>query len=209
MIEGSNPWAIALTAYVATAAISLLPTIKAVFKKIQLAEAAFGFQECVNFSEENRDRLQQHYSRLQGTLVFWKNTAAKYGRFHYYCVFWTILGGISVPILAQAITDDPYSKWLLTIVSGHLAILYVSHRTFKAEQNFKAFRLGESRYYDLRRTLLDSPERLGDTEEAQIQNYFDETALLREEMRIREVDGIASFEDLKSSLQNSSKGGKT
>ncbi|MDX8347317.1 hypothetical protein SLH49_04885 [Cognatiyoonia sp. IB215446] len=170
---------------------------------MNLKEANFTFSHSPHFSEENRELFEQHYDRLKGTLVFWKNNAAKYGNFHHYCVAWTILGGISIPFLAQAITGDPFSKWSLTIVSAHVAVLYVSQKGFKVEQNYKSFRLGESEFYDLRRRLLDMPHKLGENESDQIKNYFEQVEAIRSDMRLREVDGIASFEDLRQAVQQS------
>ena len=147
--------------------------------------------------------MEQHYDRLKGTLIFWKNNASKYGNFHHYCVAWTILGGISIPFLAQAITGDTFSKWSLTIISAHVAILYVSQKGFKVEQNFKNYRLGESQFYDLRRRLLDMPHKLGNSENEQVRHYFELVEAIRADMRVREVDGIASFEDLRQAVKNS------
>jgi len=196
-----NYWAIFLSLYVLAASWTFWPIIKAIRKKVNLDEAVFSFKDCEHFTDKNKVRLEHHFDRLRGTLVFWKNTAAKYGRFHYYSMAWTIAGGISIPVLAQAITSDPYSKWSLTVISTHIAILYVSQKGFKVEHNYKSFRLGESDFYDLRRKLLDMPKQLGETEEEQILKYFELVAEIRENMRLREVDGIPSFDELRSAVQ--------
>ena len=198
-----NGWAIFLLSYCAVALITFVPVGRAILKRVNLNEANFSFAHSPHFSEENRTLLEQHYDRLKGTLIFWKNNASKYGHFHHYCVAWTILGGISIPFLAQAITGDPYSKWSLTIISAHVAVLYVAQKGFKVEQNYKNYRLGESEYYDLRRRLLDMPHKLGETEKEQIRRYFELVEAIRADMRIREVDGIASFDDLRQAVQQS------
>lgn len=192
-----------MACYCAVAGFTFVPVGRAILKRVNLNEANFSFSHSPHFSEANRILLEQHYDRLKGTLIFWKNNASKYGHFHHYCVAWTILGGISIPFLAQAITGDPFSKWSLTIISAHVAVLFVSQKGFKVEQNYKNYRLGESEFYDLRRRLLDMPHKLGATEEEQIKNYFEMVEAIRLDMRVREVDGIASFEDLRHAVQQS------
>lgn len=198
-----NGWAIFLMLYCAVALLTFVPVGRAILKRVNLNEANFSFSHSPHFSEMNRTLLEQHYDRLKGTLIFWKNNASMYGHFHHYCVAWTILGGISIPFLAQAITGDPFSKWSLTIISAHVAVLFVSQKGFKVEQNYKNYRLGESEFYDLRRRLLDMPHKLGDTEEEQIKRYFELVEAIRADMRVREVDGIASFEDLRQAVKQS------
>lgn len=198
-----NGWAIFLFLYCAVALITFLPVGRAILKRVNLNEANFTFSHSPHFSEENRILLEQHYDRLKGTLIFWKNNASKYGHFHHYCVAWTIIGGISIPFLTQAITGDPFSKWSLTIISAHVAVLFVSQKGFKIEQNYKNYRLGESEFYDLRRRLLDMPHKLGANEDEQIKRYFELVEAIRADMRIREVDGIASFEDLRQAVKQS------
>lgn len=111
-------------------------------------------------------------------------------------IAWTILGGISLPFLAQAVSSDPWSKWTLTIISAHVALIFVAQKGFKVEQNYKNYRLGESEYYDIRRRLLDQPGTFGDTEIEQIDAYFTLVESVRHNMRTREIDGIASFDEI-------------
>jgi hypothetical protein len=181
---------------VSLAFITFAPVAWAVAKKVDLKSARFSFTDCPNFSNEGKVKLEQHYDRLQGTLVFWKNKAEMYGRFHHYSIAWTIIGGISLPFLTQAITADPWSKWMLTIISAHVALIFVAQKGFKIEQNYKNYRLGESEYYDIRRRLMDQPDRFGENEKEQIDRYFTLVESIRHDMRTREVDGIASFDEI-------------
>jgi hypothetical protein len=201
-------WGYFLIAYCVVALGTFAPVLIAILKKIDLKEAQFSFSDSPYFSNETKVNLEQHYSRLNGTLVFWKNNAAKYGRFHHYSIGWTIVGGICIPFLAQAINADPWSKWTLTIISAHVAVLYVAQKGFKVEQNFKNYRLGESEYYDIRRRLLDQPYRLGTDEREQVDNYFTLVETLRQDMRTREVDGIASFDETDRRARETGQRGK-
>ena len=182
MPDDINLWSVFLFVYVGIASASFIPVVWAAAKKVNLKSANFSFAESPSFSDEGKVKLEQHYDRLQGTLVFWKNKAEMYGYFHHYSIDWTILGGISLPFLAQAITADPWSKWVLTIISAHVAIIFVAQKGFKVEQNYKKYRLGESEYYDIRRRLLDQPHRFGETEQEQIDNYFTLVESMRHDM---------------------------
>jgi len=196
MLSDQNLWAISLLFYAGLALVTFLPVVWAAAKKVNLKNAKFSFTDSPSFSKEGKVKLEQHYDRLQGTLVFWKNKAEMYGYFHHYSIGWTVLGGISLPFLAQALTVDPWSKWTITTISAHVALIFVAQKGFKVEQNYKNYRLGESEYYDIRRRLLDQPHRFGDTEQEQIDRYFTLVESMRHDMRTREVDGIASFDEI-------------
>ena len=79
------------------------------------------------FSDKAKARLEQHFSRLRGTLAFWKREATRNSRFHYYCLWWTIFSASIMPFLTQAISpSDAASKWFLTIIAAHIALLLSS-----------------------------------------------------------------------------------
>jgi CRISPR/Cas system-associated protein Csm6 len=135
-------------------------------------------------------------------LKFWKKQAVTYKRFHYYTIWWTIPSAVVIPFLAQAVTQDPFSKWLITLISSHTAILLSLHKALKVERNYKAFRQGESEFYDLYRRLLDRPSAFGETEEEQLNNYFDAVENVRKYVRNAEVDNFPAVEQVKSQLSN-------
>ncbi len=199
-----SSWFFFLAIYGSLAFVTFIPTLKAILKSFNLKEASFSFEDAPHFDREQIGRLEQHYSRLQGTLVFWKNNALKYGTLHFYCIFWVIVGGITTPVLIQAIdiANPTVSKWTVTIVAIHVALLSAVHKGFKVEQNYKNYRLGESDYFDLRRRLLDQPHLLADNTEEQIAEYFSSTEAIRRDMRNKEIDAIASFEEVKASVQS-------
>jgi hypothetical protein len=127
-------------------------------------------------------------------LCFWKTQAELFKRFHFYALGWVIPSSVLVPFLAQAITEDPYSKWFLSVVAGFSAVLLSFQKWLKAEQNYKAFRLGESAYYDLRRQLLDRPRSFGETEDAQLESYFVQVEEIRRRVRDAEIDNFPGSE---------------
>lgn len=191
-----NYWVLFLILYVLASIITFIPTFKAIIRKVSLHPGGSSFDESSHFSLEAKEALTQHYSRLQGTLIFWKNQAEKYRNFHYYCLCWTIPSSIIIPILTQYITaDNFYSKLLITVISSHTAILLAFHRGFKVDSNFKSFRHGESEFYDLYRRLLDRPLSFGENEKTQLEVYFLEVESIRRFVRNAETDNMPSMED--------------
>jgi hypothetical protein len=171
-------------------------------KRVELHPGGDSFNNSPYFTIESKALLNQHYSRLQGTLIFWKNQAEKYKRFHYYCLYWTIPSSILIPIITQAINSDTYSKLLLTIVSTHTAVLLAFHRGFKVDRNHKAFRHGESEFYDTYRRLLDRPESFGSKESDQLLEYFKEVEKIRKFVRNAETDNLPNIEEARPSVNS-------
>lgn len=192
--------------YLAIALITLLPTIRNSMVGVKLNPSGASFSECPHFTEENCKRLSDHYSRLMGTLGFWKKRAETYTAFHYYCVIWTILSAWAVPIIASLSPDSSitieFSKFLIVLVSGHVALALSFHKGLKVADGMKAFRHGESEFYDLYRRLLDRPHTLGKSEDEQIDNYFAEVERIRRLVRNAETESLPAVESVKAGGQN-------
>lgn len=186
-------------AYLGIALVTLWPTIRNLLGAVPLNPGGASFSDCSHFREENKKRLENHYSRLVGTLGFWKKRAAIYTSFHYYCVVWTTLSAWAVPIIGSLSSDTGgYSKLLIVLVSGHVALSLSFHKGLKVADGMKAFRHGESEFYDLYRRLLDRPHTLGKDEEEQIDNYMSEVEKIRRLVRSTETESLPSIEDIKS-----------
>jgi len=104
-------WLIGTGVCVGAALISAIPIFIAVFRKIPLHPGGYSFEHSPNFSEDAKLRLTQHYSRMTGTLLFWKKQAETYRRMHYYTICWTIPSYLIIPFLVQSSKGDSYSKW--------------------------------------------------------------------------------------------------
>lgn len=142
-------------------------------------------------------------------MIYWKNQAAKFEALHYYCLLWTIPSAVIIPILTQSVSDKDYSKLFLTIVSAVTALLLSFHSGFKLEESFKAFRHGESEFYDMYRRLLDRPAAFGETEEEQIAQYFQDVEVLRRFVRNAETKNLATLDEAREKInQNGTFGGK-
>lgn len=188
-------WLIAI--YLILAIGTLLPTLFAFFKQDEPFEKGSNyFQESTYFSDAAKERLARHNDRMLGALGFWKKQAKQYRRFHYYIIIWVVVSATLLPIMTQAITPaDPFSKWFLTIMSTHTALLLGFHRVLKVDENFRDFRNGESRFYDLRRRMLDRPYTLGANEKEAIDNYIGQVERIRQALRKDEVGNIPILEE--------------
>jgi len=192
-----NIWSSFIILYILLSFVTFLPTLKAIFNKVKLNPGGDSFEKSIHFTKEEIKQLEQHYSRISGTLGFWKNQAEKFRSFHSYCLYWTIPSSILIPVIIQYADNNPTSKILLTVISTHTAILLGFHRGFKIEDNFKAFRLGESDFYDTYKRLLDRPSSFGENSSKQIENYFTIVENIRKFSRNAETDNLPKLDDSK------------
>jgi hypothetical protein len=107
-------WAWLIYLYLLLAASTFVPVLWAILFNAELHDDVPSFAESpLKDNKEAIHRLQQHYKRIFGTLIFWKSAARRNGWFHYYCVGWTIFSTAIIPFLTQAIDPaDSASKWL-------------------------------------------------------------------------------------------------
>jgi len=190
----SHAWGSVGIAYSVIAGATFLPVLQALLRTVKLNEGGASFDDSPHFSVEAKVRLDQHFTRLKGTLAFWKNQAAKHHRFHIYTLCWTIPASVFIPLLAQ--TSAP--GWMITLVSTHTAVLLAFHRGFRVEGNYRAFRHGESEFYDLYRRFLDDPSAFGRSEDARLRRYFSETESVRRYVRAAETGNLPSLDDSRS-----------
>lgn len=191
-------WTIAVITYIVIATLTFIPVLVAMLRKVKMVKDEKSFPESPHFSEASKKLLIENFKRLQGTLLFWKNKAAANKRFHYYTLCWSIPVSVLIPIILQGMDTTSESKLFLTIISCHSALLFAFHRALKIENNYKAFRQGESEFYDIWRRLLDRPESFGDTEKTQLEAYFIEVEKIRRAVRIAETDNFPMIEETKT-----------
>jgi hypothetical protein len=207
-----NPWDLAATIYGAIALITFLPVILPMIWSVKLKPASAPsdksppadeakkkptdqFDKSPHFSAEAKQLLNDHYSRIHGTLGFWKTHAAIYKRFHYYCICWTIISSWLVPLLGT-IGVEGAQRWLIVAVSSHVALALSFHRGLKVPDQLRAYRLGESEFYDIYRRLLDRPEAFGKTEKEQLTAYFTVVEDIRRRVRSAEADSMPNIEQV-------------
>lgn len=194
-------WIVVTYVYLVLVAVTFLPVARAILRRVKLKPAGKSFEQSPHFQESNKELLEQHYTRIRGTLVFWKNQAAKFEAFHAYCLCWTIPSSVVIPILTQWITDDNASKLLLTVISATTAVLLAFHRGFKVEEKIKGFRHGESEFYDTYRRLLDRPKTFGKDEKSQIEKYFQEVEIIRRYVRNTETNNFATLDETRKKIE--------
>lgn len=193
----NNYWNVAIALYVLAAVVSFLPVALAIFKKVNPNDISGDFDGVINFDEKQLSQLQAHFQRMRGTLSYWKNGANKYKKIHFYTLIWTIPSSVLIPILTQSIDGDGLeARGLVTVISAFTAILLSFHKVLKVEEKFRAFRKGESGFYDAYRRILDRPKAYGDTPEKQIEGYFLTVEALRQTCREFETDLNALGESL-------------
>jgi hypothetical protein len=188
-----NGWQVGLLLYIVFALLTLIPVLRVFVAGTDLYPGGPSFVDSAAFSEGAKDRLDQNFARIRGTLVFWKNQVSRYRAFHTYSVVWITLSTVAVPFLAQAISN-PSSKWCVSIIGAYAALLLALSRAFKVEDNYRTFRQGESEVYDLVRRLLDDPLSFGSSEEEQLRRYFSQVASVRRSIRGAETDNFSSIE---------------
>jgi hypothetical protein len=162
--DALSPWEYATWSYVAFALLTLWWPLSAALRGVKLNPGGSSFSESDWFSDQAKKYLVEHHGRLQGTLGFWKKQAETYRRFHYYVLLWTIPVSALILVLTQSISDDRWSRVLLTIASAHVAVLLAMHKAFKVDATWRGYRHGESEFYDTYRRLLDRPRTFGATE---------------------------------------------
>lgn len=153
-------------AYGLVAIATLLPVVAPIFRDAKDVHGAADFSNPVHFSETARQRWNSYSSTILGTLKSWRKQATIYKRFHYYCVCWTILSSWLIPLIGT-ILGGGEAKWLIVVVSSHVALALSFHNGLKVAENLRAFRFGECEFYDLNRQLAHIPASLGATEDAQ------------------------------------------
>jgi hypothetical protein len=131
-------WDIAIGVYFTLAIVTLVPTLAAIIQKIKLNPDGDGYDKSVHFNEGEKERLKQHYSRIAGTLSYWKNRTEMYRSFNNYSLCWTIVISICTPIISQLIGKGN-SNWFLTIMATHGALILGFYRGFKIEKKLSIF----------------------------------------------------------------------
>jgi hypothetical protein len=188
-----NNWDIAAIAYGAIALLTFLPVLVPMLRGAKLYPSGVSFEESAHFSGEAKKHLSDHYSRIVGTLGFWKKQATVYKRFHYYSVCWTLISSWLVPLLGT-IGVQGEQRWLIVAVSSHVALALSFHRGLRVPDMLRAFCLGESNFCDLHRRLLDRPLKFGETEAEQLDAYFAAVEDVRKFVRSAEADSMPTIE---------------
>lgn len=187
-------WRWMIICYVLLAIISAWPLIRVFLTHPAPVQACPYIDSQPDFSDEAKLRIKANYARICGALGFWQLKAKQNRCVTTYVAFWAIPSSILVPIIAQA-SDNPGAKLLITVMSAYSAILLVMAQRLKTDVNFRAYREGESAFYDTFRALMDDPKQFGDNEEEQLRRYFQIVQEIRKDVREGELASLAKLEE--------------
>ena len=129
---------------------------------------------------QHRTRLVSHYSRIVGTLTFWKSKAAAHQRLYYAQVMWASLSGVTLPVLIQYFEKS--TEWptlFLTILTTWNGILLVLAYTLHSRELYRGFRQQESDFYDESRKLLNAARGDDPELDKKIEGYIKLVASIR------------------------------
>lgn len=188
----NDVWALITFSYVLLIVLTFIPVVRE--NRASVAKQSLTIDvnslKSKKLSEEGLEIVKDNFSRIEGSLKFWKKQAAQNKRFHFYVMLWTTIAAPLIPILTQEIGDNTSPvRVLLTIVSVHSAIFLAFHRLLKPDKAFVSYRRAESGYYDLLRTILDRPHMMGGgiDETKNLDNYLERVNHLRENARNLEI----------------------
>ena len=190
-----NPWFLGWLLLLFAVLLTGIPVVLAFLKRIKLEAPDAWFAQSEAFAEQ-QTRLRDHEVRIRGTLLYWKNKAAAHRRLHLARVIWSLISGVSLPVLIQFY--DAQEMWaviFMTSLTFSTAVVVAFAHTFKAEQQYIGFRQCESDYYDLARALLDSPAETEEGRKEQVEVYLKRVAKVRKTGRKVETGAPHSIAD--------------
>lgn len=129
---------------------------------------------------EYRSRLISHYSRITGTLRFWKSKAAAHQRLYNAQVIWATLSGVALPVLVQYFNKTTYWPTLfLTILTSWNGVLLALTFTLNSRELHRGFRQQESDFYDESRRLLNAARKDDPQLSTKVEEYIELVASIR------------------------------
>lgn len=149
-------WQAGVAVLVISIGSTLAPILFSFLNFAQLNDPGDWFNTASQLGNEQA-RVEAHYSRIRGTLRFWKNKAAAYHRLHLARVYWSLLSAVALPVLIQHF--DRANKWsvlFMTILTTWTGLVVAISYTFKSEEKYQGLRQQESDFYDVSRKLLDT-----------------------------------------------------
>ena len=133
---------------------------------------------------DQQQRLVAHYSRIRGTLQFWKNKAAAHYRLHLARVFWSLLSAVILPVLIQRFDrNNGWSVLFMTVLTTWTGLIVALAYTFKSEERYQGLRQQESDFYDVSRGLLDSAFKDDAERNQKVNNYIEIVRSIRRTAR--------------------------
>lgn len=188
-------WASALAALAVAIVATAVPVANAFLNKVALDEAPVWMENAKNLGVQ-RERILDHYARLKGTLVYWKNEAAAHQRLHLSSVIWSLLSAVLLPVLVQFYdAKDSWANAFMTVITTWTGLVVALAYTLKSEHRYQGMRQQESDYYDMARKFLDSLRENDPDLDAKVEHYLRATDAIRRTARKVETGSPPSASD--------------
>jgi hypothetical protein len=153
-------------------AATLFPVIFAFLGWEALNPAGEWFDTAQQLGTQQK-RVLDHYSRLKGTLCFWKSKAAAHHRLHVARVLWSLISGVSLPVLVQLFEKtNGWCVLFMTMLTTWTGVVVALAFTLRSEEKYQGFRQQESDFYDKSRELLDFVKDTDSELEAKVDEYI-------------------------------------
>ena len=164
-------------------AATVAPILFSFLNFADLNDPGYWFDTAPNLDKE-RERLVGHYSRIRGTLRFWKNKAAAHHRLHLARIFWSLLSAVTLPVLIQRFDrSNGWSVLFMTMLTTWTGLIVALSYTFKSEEKYQGLRQQESDFYDVSRELLDSVSENDPELTQKVDKYFETVRSIRRTAR--------------------------
>lgn len=139
--------------------------------------------------EAHQERLMAHYSRIHGTLKFWKSKAKAHHRLHASQVLWGAVSGVILPVLIQLY--DKSNNWatiFMTVLTTWNALLLTLSYTLSSREQYRGYRQQESDFYDVSRLLLNTAKKDDPDLAKKVDDYISVVTSIRKVGRRVETD---------------------
>ncbi len=195
--HSSSFWAAGISLLIICIVGTAIPIAHAILNKVDINAAPIWIENTVNLGEQH-DRVKEHYGRIKGTLIYWKNEAAAYHRLDTARVIWSLVSAVALPVLIQYYDQkDILANAFLTILTTWTGLIVSLAYTLKAEQRYQGMRQQESDFYDIARNLLDSTSPDDPQLKEKVDNYIKKVEVIRRTARKVETAAPPSALDIR------------
>lgn len=188
-----NTWDEVATVYGIIAVATSLPVVIPMLRAAKRFHSDADSSRPIHFSHAAHQRWSNYYSTILSEVNVWRKRATIYKRFHYYYAWWTIISSWLIPLIGTTLGGGE-AKWLIVVISSHVALALSIYRRFKVGENLRAVTIGESDFHDLNRRLEHQPHTLGNTDDEQLTAYVAAAEDIRKNVRAAQTVGLGDVE---------------
>lgn len=172
-------WVAGISSLIIAIVGTSIPIAYGLLNKVDIKKAPVWIENTKNLGDQH-ERVKEHYGRLKGTLVYWKNEAAAYHALDMARVVWSLISAVALPVLIQYYDqNDAYANAFLTILTTWTGLIVSLAYTLKAEQKYQGMRQQESDYYDIARSLLDNVDPDDERLKEKVDDYIKRVEAIR------------------------------